>query len=295
MHADAYTAGNHVVFGRNRYQTATEDGRRLIAHELAHVAQQADAPAATPEGVGPSDHPSEREADHVADAMMAGDASVPNLSTAPAPGGVARVVAAGSVHCTTGKHGAPADALGILDSTELLLIPSIVIAGADLSMLRLDIVLPGLTNYQNRFGLPPATGGGRFKDRLGGGTYTTRAEALYHEAEHVSDRFYRISDYAANTVIDYRCIGGPTKIGSCEGHCSGRTATACQGDDRIMLCPNFWTGMGPGGRTYLLIHELAHLVFNVDHVRNFSHADCYASFASDAATAGWVGVPACRP
>jgi hypothetical protein len=40
LHADAYTAGEHVVFARDRYRPERASGRRLIAHELAHVVQQ---------------------------------------------------------------------------------------------------------------------------------------------------------------------------------------------------------------------------------------------------------------
>ena len=38
--AHAYTVGRHVVFGAGRYEPGGEDGRRLIAHELAHTLQQ---------------------------------------------------------------------------------------------------------------------------------------------------------------------------------------------------------------------------------------------------------------
>jgi len=38
--ADAYTVGSSVVFGAGRYAPGTPAGWRLIAHELAHVAQQ---------------------------------------------------------------------------------------------------------------------------------------------------------------------------------------------------------------------------------------------------------------
>jgi hypothetical protein len=38
--ARAYTAGHHVVFGAGQYRLSTADGRRLLAHELAHVTQQ---------------------------------------------------------------------------------------------------------------------------------------------------------------------------------------------------------------------------------------------------------------
>jgi hypothetical protein len=45
MDALAYTFGRHVVFGPGRYRPAAGEGQRLLAHELAHVVQQADAPA----------------------------------------------------------------------------------------------------------------------------------------------------------------------------------------------------------------------------------------------------------
>ena len=38
--AKAYTYGSHIVFNRNEYAPQTEEGRSLITHELAHVAQQ---------------------------------------------------------------------------------------------------------------------------------------------------------------------------------------------------------------------------------------------------------------
>jgi hypothetical protein len=40
VNAHAYTAGHDIVFSAGRYQPATHDGRRLIAHELTHVVQQ---------------------------------------------------------------------------------------------------------------------------------------------------------------------------------------------------------------------------------------------------------------
>ncbi len=41
--AQAYTVGSHIVFGSNQYVPASDRGRRLIAHELAHVVQQQNA------------------------------------------------------------------------------------------------------------------------------------------------------------------------------------------------------------------------------------------------------------
>jgi hypothetical protein len=41
--ARAYTVGQHIVFGAGEYAPETSEGRRLLAHELAHVVQQTGA------------------------------------------------------------------------------------------------------------------------------------------------------------------------------------------------------------------------------------------------------------
>jgi hypothetical protein len=40
LNAQAYTAGRDVVFGAGKYAPETTEGKRLLAHELAHVVQQ---------------------------------------------------------------------------------------------------------------------------------------------------------------------------------------------------------------------------------------------------------------
>jgi Domain of unknown function (DUF4157) len=40
--ARAYTAGKHIVFGPEQYNTARNDGLRLLAHELTHTLQSSD-------------------------------------------------------------------------------------------------------------------------------------------------------------------------------------------------------------------------------------------------------------
>ncbi|MBV8935131.1 MAG: DUF4157 domain-containing protein, partial [Alphaproteobacteria bacterium] len=40
LHAKAYTLGENIVFGVRRFAPETFEGRRLLAHELAHVVQQ---------------------------------------------------------------------------------------------------------------------------------------------------------------------------------------------------------------------------------------------------------------
>src|SRR5690606_28217369 len=40
INALAYTRGNHVVFSKGQYQPQSDAGKKLLAHELAHVGQQ---------------------------------------------------------------------------------------------------------------------------------------------------------------------------------------------------------------------------------------------------------------
>ena len=40
LNARAFTVGSHIVFGSGEYARGTTEGRRLMAHELAHVVQQ---------------------------------------------------------------------------------------------------------------------------------------------------------------------------------------------------------------------------------------------------------------
>ena len=46
INANAYTVGNHLVFGAGRYSPNTHTGKQLLAHELAHVLQQNSAGSA---------------------------------------------------------------------------------------------------------------------------------------------------------------------------------------------------------------------------------------------------------
>jgi hypothetical protein len=48
----AFTSGDHIVFGAGQYRPGSAEGRRLLAHELTHVAQQAEGRTGMLEGVG---------------------------------------------------------------------------------------------------------------------------------------------------------------------------------------------------------------------------------------------------
>lgn len=70
--ARAFTLGRDIVFGAGEYDPGSTGGRRLLAHELAHVVQQVDVPTALqtkPRVGGPRD-PAERIADEAARGVM---------------------------------------------------------------------------------------------------------------------------------------------------------------------------------------------------------------------------------
>jgi hypothetical protein len=44
LNARAYTVGRDIAFGIGQYAPSTRKGKRLVAHELAHVVQQGESP-----------------------------------------------------------------------------------------------------------------------------------------------------------------------------------------------------------------------------------------------------------
>jgi hypothetical protein len=73
MRADAYTVGRHIVFGAGKYDPGTAYGDGLIAHELAHVAQQlGQEPGPGRLGVADADSMAEREADRASGKALSG-------------------------------------------------------------------------------------------------------------------------------------------------------------------------------------------------------------------------------
>jgi uncharacterized protein DUF4157 len=82
LQANAYTVGRHVVIGGEQPPPETTAGRKLLAHELAHVVQQ-NRGGAEPPLV--SDSPLEQAADQAAAGVMQGEGAV-HVAGASAPG-----------------------------------------------------------------------------------------------------------------------------------------------------------------------------------------------------------------
>jgi hypothetical protein len=76
--ARAFTLGPDVFFGAGQYAPETTAGLRLLAHELVHVVQQGpERCGAGSYGVGLTSDPLEKEADRVAEEVLAGGALSP--------------------------------------------------------------------------------------------------------------------------------------------------------------------------------------------------------------------------
>lgn len=70
VQARAFTVGQHIVFGAGEYAPHTPGGQRTLAHELTHTLQQRHATSVQRLTIGPSDDAHEREADHIASAVL---------------------------------------------------------------------------------------------------------------------------------------------------------------------------------------------------------------------------------
>jgi hypothetical protein len=82
--ASAYTIGRDIVFGGGQWAPQTPRGRRLLAHELAHVVQQRAFADVVSAPVGPADTAHERDAHAAAEAVSAG-APAPVLTSTASP------------------------------------------------------------------------------------------------------------------------------------------------------------------------------------------------------------------
>jgi hypothetical protein len=85
VNAAAYTTGQDVVFAPGQYAPGRAEGHWLLAHELAHVAQQREAGGSRPETVSQSGDAHEVAADRAAANVLGGGRYVPcGLGTPPA-------------------------------------------------------------------------------------------------------------------------------------------------------------------------------------------------------------------
>jgi hypothetical protein len=88
LDSKAFSVGREVIFGKGNYAPDTVEGRRLLAHELTHVLQQAGGtgPGAAPDKSPRPERQSEQEADRISQSVAdttAAQAAPVQLSAAP--------------------------------------------------------------------------------------------------------------------------------------------------------------------------------------------------------------------
>lgn len=71
VQARAFTVGSDIFFKQGNYDTTSRGGRKLLAHELAHVVQQSGSSGGVPTRTSDADDPSEREAEALAASVTA--------------------------------------------------------------------------------------------------------------------------------------------------------------------------------------------------------------------------------
>jgi len=101
VHARAYTLGRNIVFGAREFAPATDDGRRLLAHELTHVIQQ------TSESTGSESATGQRAIQREPNASIAPPTPAP-MSTTPPPAPPPTPASPGSAPPNMGGTSAPA-------------------------------------------------------------------------------------------------------------------------------------------------------------------------------------------
>ncbi|TQN42896.1 uncharacterized protein DUF4157 [Blastococcus colisei] len=82
VRAAAYTVGDHIVFAEGRYRPGEGHGVRVLAHELAHVAQSGPAPRTGDDiPIGREDDPAEKLARDTADLVTRPGSTTPTPSS----------------------------------------------------------------------------------------------------------------------------------------------------------------------------------------------------------------------
>jgi hypothetical protein len=83
LDARAYTIGPNVVFGAGELRPETGDGRRLLWHELAHIAQQKRSPHPVTDAVSAHDDVHERHASAIVETLERGGSIHALLASTP--------------------------------------------------------------------------------------------------------------------------------------------------------------------------------------------------------------------
>ncbi len=282
VHAQAYTVGRNIVFGRNGYGTGATS-RHLLAHELAHVVQQRGNRNAQAQTIGPENDSHEREAESVARHIEGGHAaSVPAQSTGALS---LQRTPAKKVSCAPGPLHLPGG--GVIPD------PVAVITAAENGANRLlDQTIAELDATRRRILGGAAIGWPAISDALGFGlrlmgldpnSARVWKDSGVGTAALLLRRLRAIRGTIGSGSFFFTCLGPPSgTIGVCSGDlCKNANAVSCAGSFRTDFCEGFWTESA-AFQAGTVLHESAHnfAFFIQDPVRRGQGtAECYARFA----------------
>jgi hypothetical protein len=254
--ARAYTLGNHIAFAPGEYAPSGRAGAHLLAHELAHVAQQKTEPAVRRTPTASSSCPA-------------------NTHSAPADP---------MAELTAADERAQLMTLGC---SHLLFVEALT---------RDDPTLGGPSPtseaYLRRFDHPPPAPNGRFRNRFDNKVHATENEAIRAEMLFLSRRYERLHRFIAGN-IRYRCPGTSaiTLPGCASFRCGANTlAFSCPGGRQIAICPSHWTYplmASTDQRGGNIIHESVHMNLQfLNHnkgspAQRARNSECYAAFVAD--------------
>jgi hypothetical protein len=158
----AYTVGRDIVFGPGQYAPETRAGRRLLAHELAHVVQQGGGavPGAARLPLSPPHDRFEQEADRAAEALMAGNPGPAPRSSGQGAGELSRSPmglqrSVRFVETKPREEINPAEAIvtgGVAGNTDFVLNGVALGGGATVQTARQALNTPGLDSHAPRKG-----------------------------------------------------------------------------------------------------------------------------------------------
>jgi hypothetical protein len=303
----AYTVGQHIVFDAGQYAPGTPDGRRLLAHELAHVVQQGPVVGMVRQVSRPTD-PLERAAEALGEAVVHGGGNSATALAVPYSAGAAprlsRRIARRMMSCPANDAtlGTPADPFADLTDRDARAGRHTARVAHEISTevsrlrsrLGRDATAVVETAFEARFGLPNAQGKG-FLNRLTGQVRPTFDEALAEEL-HILSRRFSLLARLFNQWIHYRCLDTAVTFAGCAASdCTPTTdAQACADRGVIFLCAHFWDLSTfdavefADQQAMVLVHESSHMYWadvGDDTLRgpgrNFRHAECYARYLAD--------------
>ena len=278
------------MFGAGEFAPHTRHGRQVLAHELAHVVQQAGG--AAPDAVAPrveEDRDLERAAD---DAARRVDAASPvsRAQTLPsaAPGALQRLVRPENVSCR--GYGLRNPDLSGQEAVE-------AIQSADAGAVTLALRAEELLTFElllAQAGEPPdAEFDTILQEELG---VTLTNPAHHRLIAQQRDRFRRVRETLESGYLRYICRGSDTisLVGCDPEPCGDEYASSCPGNRIVVLCQAFWDE--PAERPATILHEPFHIWFHMArHAPNAlrrADASCFESFAlrvaGQAATASCV-------